>query len=659
MNSKAAYLCMTQTGYGTRLTARMKPLYRYLFAAMLPAAALSPMYASSPADTTVVTAKAPLPLPATGYEGRLLRSEFMSYTIRQNAANDDREAEWNYLPVENFTQSRTADGDIVYTATVELPEFWADRIIMLHCEGGRNSHRVSVNGTAVGSARDSGTPSEFELPNAVAGRTNMLRIELPADTDEPESGLRRQRADLTSCFLYSQPRTRIWDYDVSTVLTGSDGELTARVVVENRYPSEETFSLCFDVFSPEGRVEEYGTKRVTLPAGDRDTVTLRATIYGAGKKLWSAEKPALYRLTLFVRKGDRILEYVPVNVGFGTVSHAEGRVYRNGKPVELRPARCDDDARSAATRDSRPEKRGLQHALARHSAALVVLRYLRPYRHVRDRPGQHQHLLRDGEPAHRRMPEQRPGMAARIHGADAGDVPPLPHPSVHRRMVARRAERQRIQPLPHLSVAANRRPEPADTVRRSRRRMEQRPAPHPLTGTSPGRAPPTALRRRRQQQTPMGIDLILVGKTDSAEIAALMADYSKRISRYARFSVVFLPDVRNAGKLPVQIQKQAEGEMILRQTAPGDYVVLLDEKGTEMRSVEFAAWLGGKLTGSARRICFIVGGPYGFSGEVYARADAMLSLSRMTFSHQLVRTLFTEQLYRAFSILHHAPYHHE
>lgn len=151
----------------------------------------------------------------------------------------------------------------------------------------------------------------------------------------------------------------------------------------------------------------------------------------------------------------------------------------------------------------------------------------------------------------------------------------------------------------------------------------------------------------------MGIDLILVGKTDSAEIAALMADYSKRISRYARFSVVFLPDVRNAGKLPVQTQKQAEGEMILRQTAPGDYVVLLDEKGTEMRSVEFAAWLGGKLTGSTRRICFIVGGPYGFSGEVYARADAMLSLSRMTFSHQLVRTLFTEQPLPR--LLHPAP----
>ena len=157
----------------------------------------------------------------------------------------------------------------------------------------------------------------------------------------------------------------------------------------------------------------------------------------------------------------------------------------------------------------------------------------------------------------------------------------------------------------------------------------------------------------------MGIDLILVGKTDTAEISALMAEYSKRINRYAKFTITLLPDTRNSGKLPVQAHKQAEGEMILRQTAPGDYVVLLDERGTEMRSTEFAAWFGGKLTGSMRRICFVIGGPYGFSPEVYERADAKLSLSRMTFSHQLIRAIFTEQLYRAFSILHHTPYHHE
>ena len=138
-----------------------------------------------------------------------------------------------------------------------------------------------------------------------------------------------------------------------------------------------------------------------------------------------------------------------------------------------------------------------------------------------------------------------------------------------------------------------------------------------------------------------------------------MADYSKRISRYARFSVVFLPDVRNAGKLPVQIQKQAEGEMILRQTAPGDYVVLLDERGEEMRSVEFAYWLQKRMNSGVKRLVLVIGGPYGFSDEVYRRADAKLSLSRMTFSHQIVRAIFAEQIYRAFTILNNEPYHHE
>ena len=319
----------------------MKPHHRSLLATVLAVAALSPVRASSPAAPPSDVPQT-LPLPATGYAGRdALRSEFMSYTTRQHAADDDRDAEWNYLPIKTFTHSLSADGSGVYAATVELPAFWADRIVILHCEGGRNSHRVLFNGTEIGSARDSGTPSEFELPNAVAGAANTLRIELPADTSEPESGLGRSRADLTSCYLYSQPRTRIWDYDLSAVARDSDGELTARVVVENRHPSEERFALCFDVFSPEGKVEEYGIRHITLPAAGRDTVELRAVIYGAGKKLWSAEKPAVYRLNLFIRKGDRILEYVPVNVGFGSVSHAGGNVFRNGKQVELHPARCN------------------------------------------------------------------------------------------------------------------------------------------------------------------------------------------------------------------------------------------------------------------------------------------------------------------------------
>ncbi len=157
----------------------------------------------------------------------------------------------------------------------------------------------------------------------------------------------------------------------------------------------------------------------------------------------------------------------------------------------------------------------------------------------------------------------------------------------------------------------------------------------------------------------MNIDLIMIGKTDSRPVEELIDLYRKRINFYVRFGVVTLPDPKNRKTLSDAEQKKAEGDILLRQFAPGDCVVLLDERGTELRSVEFAAWLQKRMNGSTRRLCFVIGGPYGFSDAVYARADGKLSLSRMTFSHQLVRVLFTEQLYRGFTILGNEPYHHE
>ncbi len=156
------------------------------------------------------------------------------------------------------------------------------------------------------------------------------------------------------------------------------------------------------------------------------------------------------------------------------------------------------------------------------------------------------------------------------------------------------------------------------------------------------------------------IDLITVGKTDSPEVAALVAEYSKRISRRVRFGVVMLPDVKRTAKtLPATIMK-AEGDMLLRQFGPDDYVVLLDDKGVQYDSREFASWLGARLVmGGVRRLVFVIGGAYGFAPGVRARAGEAVSLSRMTFSHQIVRAIFAEQLYRAFSILHGEPYHHE
>ncbi|CVI70833.1 MULTISPECIES: 23S rRNA (pseudouridine(1915)-N(3))-methyltransferase RlmH [unclassified Alistipes] len=157
----------------------------------------------------------------------------------------------------------------------------------------------------------------------------------------------------------------------------------------------------------------------------------------------------------------------------------------------------------------------------------------------------------------------------------------------------------------------------------------------------------------------MQIELIVIGKTDSKEIESLVALYARRVNRYCKFGITVLPDVRNTRSLTVKQQRTAEGEALVRQFSEGDFVALLDERGEEQRSVEFALWLQKRLNSGTKRLVVVIGGPYGFSDEVYARAHARLSLSRMTFSHQIVRAIFAEQLYRAFTILRNEPYHHE
>ena len=156
----------------------------------------------------------------------------------------------------------------------------------------------------------------------------------------------------------------------------------------------------------------------------------------------------------------------------------------------------------------------------------------------------------------------------------------------------------------------------------------------------------------------MKTELIVVGKTTNKHFIAAINDYLERIGHYMPFSVTIIPELRNAKSLSQQQQKDKEGEAILRLLQPSDTVVLLDERGKEPRSIELADWLQ-RQQQTARRLVFIIGGPYGFSQQVYSRADSMLSLSRMTFSHQMVRLIFVEQLYRACTIIKGEPYHHE
>lgn len=157
----------------------------------------------------------------------------------------------------------------------------------------------------------------------------------------------------------------------------------------------------------------------------------------------------------------------------------------------------------------------------------------------------------------------------------------------------------------------------------------------------------------------MNVALLTVGKTDVKWVKEGLDVYMSRIGHYIPFRVTEIPELKKVSALSREQIKEKEGELILKQLAPSDTLILLDEHGKELRSIEFAAYLEKQLAGGGRNLVFAVGGAYGFSEAVYRRAQDKLSLSRMTFSHQMVRTVFAEQLYRALTILKGEPYHHE
>lgn len=157
----------------------------------------------------------------------------------------------------------------------------------------------------------------------------------------------------------------------------------------------------------------------------------------------------------------------------------------------------------------------------------------------------------------------------------------------------------------------------------------------------------------------MKILLLVIGKTDAAYIRAGIEEYEKRLSRYVPYEMKVLPDVKNSKNMSEALQKEKEGEMILGEFLGTDFVVLLDEKGKQYSSVGFSDFLAQKMLNGTKRLVFVVGGPYGFAEAVYQRANDKISLSKMTFSHQMVRMIFAEQLYRAMTIMRGEPYHHE
>lgn len=157
----------------------------------------------------------------------------------------------------------------------------------------------------------------------------------------------------------------------------------------------------------------------------------------------------------------------------------------------------------------------------------------------------------------------------------------------------------------------------------------------------------------------MNIKLIAIGKTDHKSLQILIEEYTKRLSFYIRFDLEIIPDIKNVKSLSEAQQKEKEGALILSKITPSDHLILLDEKGKTFSSVGFSEFLQKKMNAGIKTLVFAIGGPYGFSENVYNNANGKISLSEMTFSHQMVRLFVIEQLYRSFTILKNEPYHHQ
>lgn len=164
---------------------------------------------------------------------------------------------------------------------------------------------------------------------------------------------------------------------------------------------------------------------------------------------------------------------------------------------------------------------------------------------------------------------------------------------------------------------------------------------------------------KRTTSQKMKIKLLMIGKTTDIKLVGLIDAYAKRLKHYISLEQIVIPELKKTKNITVEQQKEKEGELLIAKLSNSDEVILLDEQGTQFSSKEFAAYLSKKMVVSSRDLAFVIGGPYGFSSKVYEKADFLLSLSSMTFSHQMIRLLYIEQLYRAMTILKGEPYHHE
>ena len=297
--------------------------------------------------------------PGIGSVGKAApRTEFISYDIRENAERNDPSLSPFYRSLTEKLESPPTPEDAArksYITLVSIPFHWLDRELLLHVEG-VPAFYLYINDKMVGYAQGSHTPAEFNITPFVQDGVNTVRIEAIAEGTGAvmESALSaKPSTTLRNVYLYSQPKLRIEDFELHPGLdsTGRNGMFTVKLAVANSYNSPETITVGYDIYAPTGKLLYYDMRDVKLAGKGRDTVRFDEYVYGVIPHLWSAENPDLYRVMLFVRRDGRLIEYIPYTLGFGETEFHEGKIYRNGNPIELKVARYNAAAERQQTRD--------------------------------------------------------------------------------------------------------------------------------------------------------------------------------------------------------------------------------------------------------------------------------------------------------------------
>lgn len=281
------------------------------------------------------------------------RSEFVTYSTRNAADKGNRAAEKYYIDLTKHLkmQGYSEAGHLISIYEVEIPLLWRDRVTFLHAEGGQAERLVRVNGRVVGESRDNRAPSEFDISRFIRDGVTRIEIINPKQSDERPAEMVADHPTVDQLFLYSQPPIRIHDVIVSAKPDKGrkHGELKMQVVVGASVDKDDKVSVGYDIYSPEKELKYYDVREIELSGIGLDTLSFETNIYGAMERLWSAESPKLYDVTLYVKRGGIILEYLKLKVGFGDTTYADGKIYRNGTPVEIKAANYNSAATAKQT----------------------------------------------------------------------------------------------------------------------------------------------------------------------------------------------------------------------------------------------------------------------------------------------------------------------